>query len=113
MKANRTNMLKRTAAAVLCAAFLLPAALPAAVYAADVPAEAQTGAEKTLARIQLSVGDGQETPVFRAGEKAKHRISVKHTGNTAAQTVRIDPVIKSEADWPFAMVQLNDGQELG
>ena len=50
MKANRTNMLKRTAAAVLCAAFLLPAALPAAVYAADVPAEAQTGAEKTLVR---------------------------------------------------------------
>ena len=60
-------MLKRTAAAVLCAAFLLPAALPAAVYAADVPAETQTGAEKTLARIQLSVGDGQETPGFSRG----------------------------------------------
>ena len=113
MKANRTNMLKRTAAAVLCAAFLLPAALPAAVYAADVPAEAQTGAEKTLARIQLSVGDGQETPVFRAGEKAKLRISVKNTGNTAAQNVRIAPVIKSEADWPFELDQLNYDQDLG
>ena len=106
-------MLKRTAAAVLCAAFLLPAALPAAVYAADVPAEAQTGAEKTLARIQLSVGDGQETPVFRAGEKAKLRISVKNTGNTAAQNVRIAPVIKSEADWPFELDQLNYDQDLG
>lgn len=113
MKANRTNMLKRTAAAVLCAAFLLPAALPAAVYAADVPAEAQTGAEKTLARIQLSVGDGQETPIFRAGEKAKLRISVKNTGNTAAQNVRIAPVIKSEADWPFELDQLNYDQDLG
>lgn len=113
MKANRTNMLKRTAAAVLCAAFLLPAALPAAVYAADVPAEAQTGAEKTLARIQLSVGDGKETPVFRAGEKAKLRISVKNTGNTAAQNVRIAPVIKSEADWPFELDQLNYDQDLG
>lgn len=113
MKANRTNMLKRTAAAVLCAAFILPAALPAAVYAADVPAEAQTGAEKTLARIQLSVGDGQETPVFRAGEKAKLRISVKNTGNTAAQNVRIAPVIKSEADWPFELDQLNYDQDLG
>ena len=113
MKANRTNMLKRTAAAVLCAALLLPAALPAAVYAADVPAEAQTGAEKTLARIQLSVGDGQETPVFRAGEKAKLRISVKNTGNTAAQNVRIAPVIKSEADWPFELDQLNYDQDLG
>ena len=106
-------MLKRTAAAVLCAAFLLPAALPAAVYAADVPAEAQTGAEKTLARIQLSVGDGQETPVFRAGEKAKLRISVKNTGNTAAQNVRIAPVIKSEADWPFELDQLNYDHDLG
>lgn len=113
MKANRTNMLKRTAAAVLCAAFILPAALPAAVYAADVPAEAQTGAENTLARIQLSVGDGQETPVFRAGEKAKLRISVKNTGNTAAQNVRIAPVIKSEADWPFELDQLNYDQDLG
>ena len=113
IKANRTNMLKRTAAAVLCAAFILPAALPAAVYAADVPAEAQTGAEKTLARIQLSVGDGQETPVFRAGEKAKLRISVKNTGNTAAQNVRIAPVIKSEADWPFELDQLNYDQDLG
>ena len=106
-------MLKRTAAAVLCAAFILPAALPAAVYAADVPAEAQTGAEKTLARIQLSVGDGQETPIFRAGEKAKLRISVKNTGNTAAQNVRIAPVIKSEADWPFELDQLNYDQDLG
>ena len=87
MRTNRRTMLKRTAAAGLCAAFLLPMALPAAVYAGDVPAGAQTGmpagaqagtqagakpgAGRTLARIQLSVGDGQETPVFRAGEKVK------------------------------------------
>ena len=93
MRTNRRTMLKRTAAAGLCAAFLLPMALPAAVYAGDVPAGAQTGmpagaqtgmpagaqagakagAGRTLARIQLSVGDGQETPVFRAGEKVKLR----------------------------------------
>ena len=98
MRTNKRTMLKRTAAAVLCAAFLLPMALPSAVYAGNVQAGAQTGADKTLARIQLSVGDGQETPVFRAGEKAKLRISVKNTGNTDAQNVRIASVIKSEAD---------------
>ena len=113
MGTNRRTMLKRTAAAVLCAAFLLPMALPSAVYAGNVQAGAQTGADKTLARIQLSVGDGQETPVFRAGEKAKLRISVKNTGNTDAQNVRIAPVIKSEADWPFELDQLNYDQDLG
>ena len=129
MRTNKRTMLKRTAAAVLCAAFLLPMALPSAVYAGNVQAGAQTGtqagmlagvqtgaqtgADKTLARIQLSVGDGQETPVFRAGEKAKLRISVKNTGNTDAQNVRIAPVIKSEADWPFELDQLNYDQDLG
>ena len=125
MGTNRRTMLKRTAAAVLCAAFLLPMALPAAVYAGDVPAGAQTGmqagtqagtkagAGRTLARIQLSIGDGQKTPVFRAGEKAELRISVKNTGNTDAQNVRIAPVIKSEADWPFELDQLNYDRNLG
>ena len=125
MRTNRRTIFKRTAAAVLCAAFLLPMALPSAVYAGDVQAGAQTGAKagaqagmqtgagKTLARIQLSVGDGQETPVFRAGERAKLRISVKNTGNTDAQNVRIAPVIKSEADWPFELDQLNYDQDLG
>ena len=129
MRTNRRTMLKRTAAAVLCAAFLLPMALPAAVYAGEVPAGAQTGmqagaqagtqagtkagAGRTLARIQLSIGDGQKTPVFRAGEKAELRISVKNTGNTDAQNVRIAPVIKSEADWPFELDQLNYDRNLG
>lgn len=125
MGTNRRTMLKRTAAAVLCAAFLLPMALPAAVYAGDVPAGAQTGmqagtqagtkagAGRALARIQLSIGDGQETPVFRAGENVKLQISVKNTGNTDAQNVRIAPVIKSEADWPFELDQLNYDRNLG
>ena len=113
MRTNKRTMLKRTAAAVLCAAFLLPMALPSAVYAGNVQAGAQTGADKTLARIQLSVGDGQETPVFRAGEKAKLRISVKNTGNTDSQNVRSAPVITSEADWPFELDQLNYDQDLG
>lgn len=113
MGTNRRIMLKRAAAAVLCAAFLLPVAVPAAVYARDVPAGEQAAAGKVLARIQLSVGDGQETPVFRAGEDVELRISVKNTGNTDAQNVRIAPVIKSEADWPFELDQLNYDQDLG
>ncbi len=113
MKENKRSILKRTAAAVLCAAFLLPAALPAAAYAGEISAGVQTEAEKTLAQIRLSVGDGQETPVFRAGDKAKLQISVKNTGNTDAQNVRIEPVIKSETEWPFELDQLNYERELG
>ena len=113
MKENKRSILKRTAAAVLCATFLLPAALPAAAYAGEISAGVQTEAEKTLAQIRLSVGDGQETPVFRAGDKAKLQISVKNTGNTDAQNVRIEPVIKSETEWPFELDQLNYERELG
>lgn len=113
MKANRTNILKRAAAAVLCAVFLLPGALPIVAYAGETSEGIQSEAERTLARIQLSVGEGQETPVFRAGEKAKLQISVKNTGNTDAQHVRITPVIKAESEWPFELDQMNYEQDLG
>ena len=78
---------------------------------AGAQAGAKAGAGRTLARIQLSVGDGQETPVFRAGEKARLQISVKNSGNMDAQNVRIAPVIQNEADWPFELDKLN--YELG
>ena len=113
MKANSTNILKRAAAAVLCAAFLLPGLLPTAAYAQETAEGIQSEAERTLARIQLSVGEGQETPVFQAGEKAKLQVSVKNTGNTDAQHVRIAPVIKEESEWPFELDQMNYEQDLG
>ena len=118
MTKRRRNILKRIGVAVLCAAFVLPAAIPvgASVRAAGIQnlsARSESLAQGTanLARIQISVGDGQETPVFRAGEKAQLNISVKNSGNINARNVRIAPVIQNEADWPFELNKLN--YELG
>lgn len=125
MKKRSRTILKRTGAAVLCAVFMVTAALPAAVYADGGSGESAAAAgaaeglggrvqgARTLAQIQISVGDGQKTPVFRAGEKVKLQISVKNNGNTDAQNVRISPVIKEESEWVFEMDQLNYEQELG
>ena len=134
MTKHRRNILRTIGTAALCAAFILPAAIPvnawgganvsvranASVRAEGGPvriqkmsaqAESLTREGMDLARIQLSVGDGQETPVFRAGEKARLQISVKNSGNMDAQNVRIAPVIQNEADWPFELDKLN--YELG
>ncbi len=148
MRKHRRNILRTIGTAALCAAFILPAAIPAnasaranasirenvsvrsnALVRANASIRTEAGSiqiqnlssraegltrdGRDLTRIQISVGDGQETPVFRAGEKAQLQISVKNSGNTDAQNVRIAPVIQNEADWPFELDKLNYGLELG
>ncbi|HIZ81839.1 MAG TPA: hypothetical protein H9722_07080, partial [Candidatus Mediterraneibacter pullistercoris] len=79
--------------------------------AAEMSEGAQADTE--LTRIRLSVGDGQDTPVFKAGEKASLQINVQNSGNVDAQNVRIAPVIEDAASWPFEIDKLNYEQELG
>ncbi|HJA67024.1 MAG TPA: hypothetical protein H9955_12105 [Candidatus Mediterraneibacter cottocaccae] len=67
----------------------------------------------TLQQIAISVGDGQDTPVFAAGEKTTLTINVSNKGNTDAQNVRITPVVTSTDKWPFDMDKLNYELELG
>lgn len=68
---------------------------------------------ETLSRITLSVGDGQKTPTYKAGAKAELKINVANNGNTAAQNVRITPVVEKPEEWPFEMDQLNYDKSLG
>lgn len=68
---------------------------------------------ETLSRITLSVGDGQKTPTYKAGAKAELKINVANSGNTAAQNVRITPVVEKPEEWPFEMDQLNYDKSLG
>lgn len=69
--------------------------------------------ENTLQQISLSVGDGQETPVFKAGEKAILTINVMNKGNAEAKNVRIAPIVESTEKWPFDMNKLNYELDLG
>lgn len=79
----------------------------------DTPGK-ETPGEETLSRITLSVGDGQKTPTYKAGDKkAELKINVTNSGNTDAQNVRISPVVQKPEEWPFEMDQLNYDHDLG
>ena len=105
------KLFKRTRAAVLCAVMAAALILPAGVRAEEGGAGRQ--AAKVLSWIRLSVGDGQETPVFKAGEETELRIKVANKGNLDAQNVSIAPVVENTDDWPFDMEKLSYEQELG
>lgn len=110
--------LKRAGAVLLAAALIGTTAVPQGVYAEEnqpqVQAEEENGAvQKTLSQIVLSVGDGQSTPTYKAGEQAELQINVTNKGNVDAQNVNITPVINNTDDWPFDVSQLNYDQDLG
>ena len=128
--------LKRMGVFLSCTALALTMAGPAGLYVraaeqppeglektADAPdsenpdpggTEGETPGEETLSRITLSVGDGQKTPTYKAGDtKAELKINVANSGNTDAQNVRISPVVQKPEEWPFEMDQLNYDQDLG
>lgn len=102
---------KRAGVALLCTVMAITLILPLGVRAEDGSAGRQ--AAKVLSQIRLSVGDGQETPVFKAGETAELKIKVANKGNLDAQNVSIAPVVENTDDWPFDMEKLNYEQELG
>lgn len=110
--------LKRAGAVLLAAALIGTTAVPQGVYAEEnqlqVQAEEENGAvQKTLSQIVLSVGDGQSTPTYKAGEQAELQINVTNKGNVDAQNVNITPVINNTDDWPFDVSQLNYDHDLG
>lgn len=100
---------KRKRAGALWAGMLCAALVFSMLPARQVSAEE---GDMKPARIQLGIGDGQETPVFSAGENTSLEIKVKNSGNTDAQNVWIEPVIQNADDWPFDVGQMNYGQSL-
>lgn len=124
------KLLKRTKALALAAALALTMLMPAGVYAGNAEIRDENPAERTegkneaaseekeekeemLRQIVLSVGDGQDTPVFAAGEKTTLTIRVLNKGNTDAKHVRIAPVVTSAELWPFDLDKLNYQLDLG
>ena len=88
-------------------------ASPLVAFAEEKTESGSQVSKRELAYIQISVGDGQETPVFKAGQKvSEFRINVKNNGNVDAHNVRIEPDIKNASDWPFELDKLNYEKEL-
>ena len=119
------RLLKRAGAFLLCAVFVFSMMIPLGVRAQEESVKAGqkgeiteqstegTDGEDVLRQISLSVGDGQETPVFKAGDKTTLTINVMNKGNADAQNVRISPVVESTDKWPFDMNKLNYELDLG
>lgn len=104
------KLFKKTGAMLLCIIMAVTMILPLGVRAAE---EGGGDPAKVLSQIRLSVGDRQETPVYKAGEKAELKINVINKGNVDAQDVTIIPVIKNAEDWPFDLDMLNNERDLG
>lgn len=74
--------------------------------------EVQT-AEEDASGIRLTVGDGQKTPQYNAGQEGiKLEIKVTNQGDLPAKNVRISPVIENPADWPFETSEWNYEKKL-
>ena len=103
------KQLKRAGAVLLCMIVTICMLMPMGVRAE----EEENREPKGLNQITLSVGDGQKTPVYKAGAEAELKIDVLNKGNVDAQNVTIAPVISSTDEWPFDMDKLNYEQSLG
>lgn len=90
------------------------ALLCAAVLTAGAFAQTGVHAENTpIPQIKLSVGDGQSTPVYEAGQEAKLQINITNQGAAAAKNVTVAPVLDDASSWPFEIESMNYEQELG
>lgn len=79
----------------------------------DNPINASGGADaadtdNSLSTIRISVGSGQATPQYQAGQKVdKLTLRVTNGGSTKAENVVITPVINNAEDWPFEIDSMN------
>lgn len=70
--------------------------------------------DSTVPKIRLSVGNGQSTPQYQAGQSVEDfTIKVQNQGSADAQNVRITPVIENASDWPFEIESMNYELSLG
>ena len=66
MREHRKMTLKRIGIGILCMVFVLSMLAPLVAFAEEKTESGSQVSKRELAYIQISVGDGQETPVFRA-----------------------------------------------
>lgn len=104
----------KAGACAICMSLILGTAGLREVRAEEsAAAGSETEADQPLPVIRLTVGNGQDTPVYSAGEKTTLEINVVNSGNTDAENVRMEPVIQNAADWPFEVDRMNYENSLG
>ncbi|MBU3839752.1 MAG: hypothetical protein IAA25_01910 [Candidatus Ruminococcus intestinipullorum] len=99
------KMKKRIMVGVYAILFVLVTMLP---MATDVYAQ-----EGEIPAIQISVGNGQKTPSYLAGEKGELKIKITNQGTQTAKNVKIAPVLDDANLWPFEIQSMNYELELG
>lgn len=102
-------------AAIMLSFALAASFIPGApVRAEETPAVQTKSGESTVPKIRLSVGNGQTTPQYQAGQSVEEFfVKVQNQGSADAQNVRITPVIESASDWPFEIESMNYELNLG
>lgn len=79
------------------------------------PADVSGGVDSTdtnsgndSSQIRISVGSGQATPQYQAGQKVeKLTVNVKNEGDSDAKNVRIKPVFDDASEWPFEIESMD------
>ena len=69
--------------------------------------------EQAIPTIRLTLGNGQTTPQYAAGETSELLIRVWNKGTQDAGNVKISPVLDDGASWPFEIADMNNELELG
>lgn len=75
--------------------------------------ESESSKENGLTKIRLSVGNGQTTPKYQAGQKVKLLLKIQNDGDIDAKNVSITPVIDDAKNWPFEIESMNYELKLG
>ena len=69
--------------------------------------------EQAIPTIRLTLGNGQTTPQYAAGETSELLIRVWNKGTQDAGNVKISPILDDAASWPFEIADMNNELELG
>ena len=105
---------KRIAGIAMSLAMTVALVLPMGVRAEDTVGEAAAAKEK-VPNIEISIGEGQPTPEFKAGETDRLlEIKLRNRSQTAeAKNIIITPVIDDANTWPFSVDNINNEVRVG
>lgn len=74
-----------------------------------LPGGVQAAEEVSTFRGTLTVGEGQATPEFKAGDADQTlTLAIKNKGQVEVKNVKVSPIIDDAGSWPFEISQMNN-----